>query len=502
MLGVPHAIGRFSQSDWPSPYQSSRSPQNKNKASSTAQAGSGTSSNNNPSLSSRNVLSSIRVPFPSTAQTSVSSQISVQLATAPLSTLLATNQCQRQPPSKAPVILAARQRVATVPFLQLLLHPLTNSQNSTTSLPFPHLYLPSTTTKVPSLPASITVESWWRVALFLLYVHPRQNLMWVHIPLHSRKENLYLAGQTEAMPGAPQYTAFPPILHILSTRNLQVKVANRSMPPPIAHPEYLELRVHQHSALHKLHLHSALCPTRWSQSSPSHSNADLSLVPPPILPHPHLPLLPKPSPSPGLLRSGNALFCHRRSRVNFWYPMSDSKYTAVPVHRFQAHGAVLPQYPVHVAHFLSPAKVKRIKSQPIAPPHYRFAANDQPSRVSHPFLLHSCDINISTARSWSYDNFKTYPVMQLPPKKVKQMQKQIVDGEECEVEVEVEVVEKRKCLFKFAPSIQVSQWFPWLPLLAFYLRYRMASLLCYLQFNHHHRHTYHSIDRTIIIINH
>ena len=47
--------------------------------------------------------------------------------------------------------------------------------------------------------------------------------------------------------------------------------------------------------------------------------------------------------------------------------------------------------------------------------------------------------------------------MQLPPKKVKQMQKQIVDGRECEVEVEVEVVEERKCLFKFAPSIQVSQ---------------------------------------------
>jgi hypothetical protein len=47
--------------------------------------------------------------------------------------------------------------------------------------------------------------------------------------------------------------------------------------------------------------------------------------------------------------------------------------------------------------------------------------------------------------------------MQLPPKKVKQMQKQIVDGEEYEVEVEVEVMEERKCLFKFAPSIQVTQ---------------------------------------------
>ena len=64
---------------------------------------------------------------------------------------------------------------------------------------------------------------------------------------------------------------------------------------------------------------------------------------------------------------------------------------------------------------------------------------------------------ISAARSWSYDNFNTYPVMQLPPKKVKQMQKQVVDGKEYDVEVEVEVVEERKCLFKFAPSLKVSQ---------------------------------------------
>jgi hypothetical protein len=37
--------------------------------------------------------------------------------------------------------------------------------------------------------------------------------------------------------------------------------------------------------------------------------------------------------------------------------------------------------------------------------------------------------------------------MQLPPKKVKQMQKQIVNGQECKVEVEVEVVEKAFPLF-------------------------------------------------------
>ncbi|KAF8158369.1 hypothetical protein B0H34DRAFT_674786 [Crassisporium funariophilum] len=55
-------------------------------------------------------------------------------------------------------------------------------------------------------------------------------------------------------------------------------------------------------------------------------------------------------------------------------------------------------------------------------------------------------------RSWSYDNFKTYPIMQLPPKKVKKMETQIIDGEEREVEVEVEVVEERKRLFLFAPT--------------------------------------------------
>jgi len=47
--------------------------------------------------------------------------------------------------------------------------------------------------------------------------------------------------------------------------------------------------------------------------------------------------------------------------------------------------------------------------------------------------------------------------MPLPPKKVKQMLTKIVDGQEYEVEVEIEVVEKRKCLFNFAPSIQTSQ---------------------------------------------
>ena len=42
--------------------------------------------------------------------------------------------------------------------------------------------------------------------------------------------------------------------------------------------------------------------------------------------------------------------------------------------------------------------------------------------------------------------------MPIPPKKVKKMEKRIVDGEEKEVEVEVEVYEERKRLFLFPPT--------------------------------------------------
>ncbi|KAK2464099.1 hypothetical protein APHAL10511_003886 [Amanita phalloides] len=55
-------------------------------------------------------------------------------------------------------------------------------------------------------------------------------------------------------------------------------------------------------------------------------------------------------------------------------------------------------------------------------------------------------------RSWSYDNIKTYPIMQLPPKKETQIRKQIVDGREVEVEVEVIVEPTIKRLFLFSPS--------------------------------------------------
>ncbi|KAL0961317.1 hypothetical protein HGRIS_006275 [Hohenbuehelia grisea] len=54
-------------------------------------------------------------------------------------------------------------------------------------------------------------------------------------------------------------------------------------------------------------------------------------------------------------------------------------------------------------------------------------------------------------RSWSYDNVMTYPVMQVPAKKVKKVVKQVVDGVEQSVEVEVD--EEPKRLFLFADTV-------------------------------------------------
>ncbi|KAF8964359.1 hypothetical protein BDZ97DRAFT_1816100 [Flammula alnicola] len=59
---------------------------------------------------------------------------------------------------------------------------------------------------------------------------------------------------------------------------------------------------------------------------------------------------------------------------------------------------------------------------------------------------------VENTRSWSYDNVQTYDIMPIPPKKVKKMEKRIVDGEEREVEVEVEEYPERKRLFLFAPT--------------------------------------------------
>jgi hypothetical protein len=53
-------------------------------------------------------------------------------------------------------------------------------------------------------------------------------------------------------------------------------------------------------------------------------------------------------------------------------------------------------------------------------------------------------------RSWSYDNLVTYPVMPPIPKKEKRIQRQVVDGEEQEVEVEVEITQPLKRLFLFS----------------------------------------------------
>jgi hypothetical protein len=63
-------------------------------------------------------------------------------------------------------------------------------------------------------------------------------------------------------------------------------------------------------------------------------------------------------------------------------------------------------------------------------------------------MLH-IKVAFSPVRSWSYDNLKTYPVMQLPPKKEKRIETRMVDGRAVDVEVEVEVVRPMKRLFLF-----------------------------------------------------
>ena len=79
--------------------------------------------------------------------------------------------------------------------------------------------------------------------------------------------------------------------------------------------------------------------------------------------HPSSPALISPSEaqsvSPSPPQDVNALFYHRQSRINFWYPMSSSKYTAVLAHRFQARRTVLLQPAVHVSRFPSPETVKK-----------------------------------------------------------------------------------------------------------------------------------------------
>ncbi|KAH8096994.1 hypothetical protein BXZ70DRAFT_1065753 [Cristinia sonorae] len=52
-------------------------------------------------------------------------------------------------------------------------------------------------------------------------------------------------------------------------------------------------------------------------------------------------------------------------------------------------------------------------------------------------------------RSWSYSDLLTYPIMELPFKKEKRIEKRVVGGKEVEIEVEVEIIPERKRLFLF-----------------------------------------------------
>jgi hypothetical protein len=56
---------------------------------------------------------------------------------------------------------------------------------------------------------------------------------------------------------------------------------------------------------------------------------------------------------------------------------------------------------------------------------------------------------VSTARSWSYDNMTTYPVMPMPPRKETRYERRVIDGVSTVVETEVEVQPQLKRLFLF-----------------------------------------------------
>jgi hypothetical protein len=64
-------------------------------------------------------------------------------------------------------------------------------------------------------------------------------------------------------------------------------------------------------------------------------------------------------------------------------------------------------------------------------------------------------LTLDPARPWSYDNVRTYPIMKLSSKKEKRIIKKVVDGEEKIEEIEVEIYEKPKKLFNFAPKVVV-----------------------------------------------
>jgi len=77
--------------------------------------------------------------------------------------------------------------------------------------------------------------------------------------------------------------------------------------------------------------------------------------------------------------------------------------------------------------------------------------------MSDPYAKVDADEGLSMAkrpaveiRSWSYDNLMTYPVMLPTLRKEKRIQRQVVNGEEKEVEVEVEITQPFKQLFLFS----------------------------------------------------
>jgi hypothetical protein len=69
--------------------------------------------------------------------------------------------------------------------------------------------------------------------------------------------------------------------------------------------------------------------------------------------------------------------------------------------------------------------------------------------VCHLVVYYGYLTELFTARSWSYDNVTTYPVMPMPRRKEIRYERRVVDGVATVVETEVEVQPELKRLFLF-----------------------------------------------------
>ncbi|KAJ3489985.1 hypothetical protein NLI96_g1741 [Meripilus lineatus] len=95
---------------------------------------------------------------------------------------------------------------------------------------------------------------------------------------------------------------------------------------------------------------------------------------------------------------------------------------------------------------------KRVRS-PLSRQNSDYSQAVEEEDVSH-FVSTSAKKGVKqdSGRSWSYSDLATYPILQLPPKKEIKYEKQIIDGKEMVVPVEVDAPTHRKRLFLFNPK--------------------------------------------------